>query len=94
MEAKVHQLDYTLERITLSLKDIMVFTVSHSSVIVWGNILRFLQTIIYLLSHLFQPNPLSEALESVIGERTSLDGTMAVAQADAEVLVILNFFAR
>ncbi|OAY83788.1 30S ribosomal protein S1 [Ananas comosus] len=53
VEAKVHQLDYTLERITLSLKDIM-------------------------------PNPLSEVLESVIGERTSLDGTMEVAQADAE----------
>ncbi|KAG1361282.1 hypothetical protein COCNU_09G007450 [Cocos nucifera] len=57
VEAKVHQLDYGLERITLSLKEIT-------------------------------PNPLMEALESVVGERTSVGGSLEAAQADIEVALI------
>ncbi|KAJ8498974.1 hypothetical protein OPV22_009526 [Ensete ventricosum] len=53
VEAKVHQLDYTLERIMLSLKDIM-------------------------------PDPLIEALESVVGDHASLGGRLEATQADAE----------
>ncbi|XP_010934713.1 uncharacterized protein [Elaeis guineensis] len=53
VKAKVHQLDYGLERITLSLKEIT-------------------------------PNPLMEALESVVGERTSVGGNLEAAQADIE----------
>ncbi|XP_058075890.1 uncharacterized protein LOC131224640 isoform X2 [Magnolia sinica] len=56
IEAKVHQLDFALERITLSLKQIM-------------------------------PDPLVEALESlesIVGDRSSLDGSLETAQADVE----------
>ncbi|WOK94859.1 hypothetical protein Cni_G03564 [Canna indica] len=53
VEAKVHQLDYTLERIMLSLRDIT-------------------------------PDPLMEALESVVGDRASLDGKLEASQADVE----------
>ncbi|XP_072995381.1 uncharacterized protein [Typha latifolia] len=53
VEAKVHQLDYTTDRITLSLKEIT-------------------------------PDPLTEALESVVGDRTSLGGSLEAAQADVE----------
>lgn len=53
VEAKVHQLDYALERITLSLKEIT-------------------------------PDPLMEALESVVGDRTSLGFNLEAAQADIE----------
>ncbi|XP_042444528.1 uncharacterized protein LOC122029556 [Zingiber officinale] len=53
VEAKVHQLDYTLERIFLSLRDIM-------------------------------PDPLMEALESVIGDGTALGGKLEATQADVE----------
>ncbi|XP_009398552.1 uncharacterized protein LOC103983107 isoform X1 [Musa acuminata AAA Group] len=53
VEAKVHQLDYTLERIMLSLKDIM-------------------------------PDPLIEALESVVGDHASLGGRLEATQSDAE----------
>ncbi|TXG51720.1 hypothetical protein EZV62_024244 [Acer yangbiense] len=53
VEAKVHQLDFALERIFLSLKEIM-------------------------------PDPLTEALESVVGGRDPLDGRLEAAQADTE----------
>ncbi|XP_022738074.1 uncharacterized protein LOC111290845 [Durio zibethinus] len=53
VEAKVHQLDFTLERIFLSLKEIT-------------------------------PDPLIEALESVVGDHDNLDGRLQEAQADAE----------
>ncbi|XP_038971106.1 uncharacterized protein LOC103719423 isoform X2 [Phoenix dactylifera] len=53
VEAKVHQLDYALERITLSLKEIM-------------------------------PNPLMEALESVVGERRSVGESLEAGQPDIE----------
>uniref|UniRef100_A0A2C9WA83 S1 motif domain-containing protein n=1 Tax=Manihot esculenta TaxID=3983 RepID=A0A2C9WA83_MANES len=53
VEAKVHQLDFTMERIFLSLKEIM-------------------------------PDPLIEALESVVGDRDSLDGRLQVVEADSE----------
>lgn len=53
MEAKVYQLDFALERIFLSLKEIM-------------------------------PDPLMETLESVVGDRDSLDGRLEAAQADTE----------
>ncbi|XVE64874.1 hypothetical protein DITRI_Ditri07aG0136600 [Diplodiscus trichospermus] len=53
VEAKVHQLDFTLERIFLSLKEIM-------------------------------PDPLIEALESVVGDHDNLDGRLQAAQADSE----------
>lgn len=53
VEAKVHQLDYALERIFLSLKEIT-------------------------------PDPLMEALESVVGDRTSLGGSLEAVQADIE----------
>ncbi|XP_020273304.1 uncharacterized protein LOC109848287 isoform X2 [Asparagus officinalis] len=53
VEARVHQLDYALERITLSLREIT-------------------------------PDPLMEALESVVGDRTSLGGSLEVAPADIE----------
>lgn len=51
--AKVYQLDYALERITLSLKEIT-------------------------------PDPLMEALESVVGDHTSLGGSLEAAQSDVE----------
>ncbi|VVA30056.1 PREDICTED: 30S ribosomal [Prunus dulcis] len=53
LEAKVYQLDFSLERIFLSLKEIM-------------------------------PDPLMEALESVVGDRDSVDGRLEAAQADTE----------
>ncbi|XP_077241799.1 nucleic acid-binding, OB-fold-like protein isoform X2 [Tasmannia lanceolata] len=53
VEAKVHQLDFALERITLSLKEIT-------------------------------PDPLQEALDSVIDDRNPLDGSIATVQADVE----------
>ncbi|KAE8712871.1 hypothetical protein F3Y22_tig00110223pilonHSYRG00281 [Hibiscus syriacus] len=53
VEAKVHQLDFTLERIFLSLKEIT-------------------------------PDPLIEALESVVGDHDNLDGRLQAAQADSE----------
>ncbi|KAL9664662.1 hypothetical protein QQ045_020067 [Rhodiola kirilowii] len=53
VEAKVHQLDFTLERIFLSLKEIT-------------------------------PDPLTEALESVVGEHGSLEWMVEPAQPDTE----------
>ncbi|WCJ26231.1 Nucleic acid-binding OB-fold-like protein [Euphorbia peplus] len=53
VEAKVHHLDFMLERISLSLKEIM-------------------------------PDPLTEALESVVGDHDSLDGRLQAAEADSE----------
>ncbi|EEF51154.1 conserved hypothetical protein [Ricinus communis] len=53
VEAKVHQMDFTLERIFLSLKEIT-------------------------------PDPLIEALESVVGDRDSMDGRLQAAEADSE----------
>ncbi|XVE57850.1 hypothetical protein DITRI_Ditri04bG0123400 [Diplodiscus trichospermus] len=53
VEAKVHQLDFVLERIFLSLKEIT-------------------------------PDPLIEALESVVGDHDNLDGRLQAAQADSE----------
>lgn len=53
VDAKVHQLDFALERIFLSLKEIT-------------------------------PDPLIEALESVVGDHNSLDGRLEAAQADTE----------
>ncbi|XP_015896162.2 uncharacterized protein LOC107429903 isoform X1 [Ziziphus jujuba] len=53
VEAKVHQLDFTLGRIFLSLKEIM-------------------------------PDPLIEALESVVGDHGPLDGRLRAAEADSE----------
>ncbi|CAA7403386.1 unnamed protein product [Spirodela intermedia] len=53
VDAKVHQLDYALERITLTLKEIM-------------------------------PDPLNEALESVVGDHTSLGGAVEIEQEEAE----------
>ncbi|KAK8520918.1 hypothetical protein V6N13_077050 [Hibiscus sabdariffa] len=53
VEAKVHQLDFTLDRIFLSLKEIT-------------------------------PDPLIEALESVVGDHDNLDGKLQAAEADSE----------
>eukprot|EP00262_Sarcandra_glabra_P012080 TRINITY_DN3033_c0_g1_i1.p1 TRINITY_DN3033_c0_g1~~TRINITY_DN3033_c0_g1_i1.p1 ORF type:complete len:742 (+),score=164.33 TRINITY_DN3033_c0_g1_i1:136-2361(+) len=53
VEAKVHQLDFSLERISLSLKHI-------------------------------SPDPLIEALESVVGDHNSLDGSLEAVQSDVE----------
>ncbi|KAJ4956334.1 hypothetical protein NE237_013117 [Protea cynaroides] len=53
VEAKVHQLDFVLERITLSLKETT-------------------------------PDPLIGALESVVGDHNSLDGTLEARQPDVE----------
>ncbi|KAK8549753.1 hypothetical protein V6N13_073531 [Hibiscus sabdariffa] len=53
VEAKVHQLDFTLDRIFLSLKEIT-------------------------------PDPLIEALESVVGDHDNLDGRLQAAEADSE----------
>ncbi|KAK9020911.1 hypothetical protein V6N11_010923 [Hibiscus sabdariffa] len=53
IEAKVHQLDFTLDRIFLSLKEIT-------------------------------PDPLIEALESVVGDHDNLDGRLQAAEADSE----------
>ncbi|XVF13160.1 hypothetical protein REPUB_Repub08aG0184300 [Reevesia pubescens] len=53
VEAKVHQLDFTLERIFLSLKEIT-------------------------------PDPLIEALESVVGDHDNLDGRLQAVEADSE----------
>ncbi|XP_022759954.1 uncharacterized protein LOC111306310 isoform X2 [Durio zibethinus] len=53
VEAKVHQLDFTLERIFLSLKEIT-------------------------------PEPLTEALEALVGDHDNLDGRLQAAQADSE----------
>ncbi|EOY24676.1 Nucleic acid-binding, OB-fold-like protein, putative isoform 1 [Theobroma cacao] len=53
VEAKVHQLDFTLERVFLSLKEIT-------------------------------PDPLIEALDSVVGDRDNLDGRLQAAEADSE----------
>ncbi|KAF8032992.1 hypothetical protein BT93_D1780 [Corymbia citriodora subsp. variegata] len=53
VEAKVHQLDFALERIFLSLKEIM-------------------------------PDPLIEALESVVGDGNSFDGNLEATQAESE----------
>ncbi|KAJ9555246.1 hypothetical protein OSB04_009860, partial [Centaurea solstitialis] len=53
VEAKVHQLDFSLERIFLSLKEIT-------------------------------PDPLTEALEAVIGDQANLDGRLKAAQPDEE----------
>ncbi|KAF5194000.1 30S ribosomal protein S1 [Thalictrum thalictroides] len=53
VEAKVHQVDFTLGRIFLSLKEIT-------------------------------PDPLIEALESVVGDHNSLEGDLEAAQADIE----------
>lgn len=53
VEAKVHQLDFALGRIFLSLKEIT-------------------------------PDPLTDALESVVGGRDPLDGRLEAAQADTE----------
>ncbi|KVH90111.1 Nucleic acid-binding, OB-fold [Cynara cardunculus var. scolymus] len=54
VEAKVHQLDFSLERIFLSLKEIT-------------------------------PDPLTEALEAVIGDQANLDGRLKAAEPDEEV---------
>ncbi|KAF5460698.1 hypothetical protein F2P56_020548 [Juglans regia] len=56
VEAKVHELDFALGRIFLSLKEI-------------------------------SPDPLTESLESVVGDSNPLDGRLQVAQAEAEVIV-------
>ncbi|CAI0476357.1 unnamed protein product [Linum tenue] len=53
VEAKVHQLDFTLERIFLSLKEIT-------------------------------PDPLTEAWESVVGDRDPLSGSLQPAEEDTE----------
>lgn len=53
IEAKVHQLDYALERISLSLREVT-------------------------------PDPLTEALESVVGDQTSIGGSLEAAQSDVE----------
>ncbi|KAF5729976.1 hypothetical protein HS088_TW20G00346 [Tripterygium wilfordii] len=53
VEAKVHQLDFALERIFLSLKELT-------------------------------PDPLIDALESVVGDRVPLDGGLVAAEADIE----------
>ncbi|OWM72016.1 uncharacterized protein LOC116188165 [Punica granatum] len=53
VEAKVHQLDFALERIFLSLKEIT-------------------------------PDPLIEALESVVGDHSSLDGRLEAAEVETE----------
>ncbi|KAG9441126.1 hypothetical protein H6P81_016980 [Aristolochia fimbriata] len=53
VDAKVHQLDFGLERITLSLKQIT-------------------------------PDPLTEALESVVGDHNSLGGSLETAQPEVE----------
>ncbi|XP_056174284.1 uncharacterized protein LOC115675526 isoform X1 [Syzygium oleosum] len=53
VEAKVHQLDFALERIFLSLKEIM-------------------------------PDPLIEALESVVGDGNSFDWNLEATQAESE----------
>ncbi|PIN15379.1 hypothetical protein CDL12_11983 [Handroanthus impetiginosus] len=53
IEAKVHQLDFSMERIFLSLKEIT-------------------------------PDPLSEALEAVVGGHDSLKGGLEASQADTE----------
>ncbi|CAL8157177.1 unnamed protein product [Prunus armeniaca] len=57
LEAKVYQLDFSLERIFLSLKEIM-------------------------------PDPLMEALESVVGDHDSVDGRLEAAQADTEWVAV------
>ncbi|XP_039022647.1 uncharacterized protein LOC120155143 isoform X2 [Hibiscus syriacus] len=51
--AKFHQLDFTLDRIFLSLKEIT-------------------------------PDPLIEALETVVGDHDNLDGRLQAAEADSE----------
>lgn len=53
VEAKVHQLDFSLERIFLSLKQIT-------------------------------PDPLAEALESVVGDHDPMDGRLDSAEVDTE----------
>uniref|UniRef100_A0A9I9CLX7 S1 motif domain-containing protein n=1 Tax=Cucumis melo TaxID=3656 RepID=A0A9I9CLX7_CUCME len=53
VEAKVHQLDFSLERIFLSLKQIT-------------------------------PDPLAEALESVVGDHDTMDGRLDSAEVDTE----------
>ncbi|XP_057977820.1 uncharacterized protein LOC131164558 isoform X2 [Malania oleifera] len=60
VEAKVDQLDFSLERIFLSLKETT-------------------------------PDPLNEALESVVGDHNSLDGRLEAAQADTEVYMASMF---
>lgn len=57
LEAKVYQLDFSLERIFLSLKESM-------------------------------PDPLMEALESVVGDHDSVDGRLEAAQADTEWVAV------
>lgn len=43
----------------------------------------------YKESHLYmwQPDPLMETLESVVGDHETLDGRLKAAQADTEVIV-------
>ncbi|XP_068645489.1 uncharacterized protein [Aristolochia californica] len=60
VDAKVHQLDFGLERITLSLKQIT-------------------------------PDPLTEALESVVGDHNSLGCSFETAQPDVEVYMASMF---
>ncbi|XP_039022646.1 uncharacterized protein LOC120155143 isoform X1 [Hibiscus syriacus] len=58
--AKFHQLDFTLDRIFLSLKEIT-------------------------------PDPLIEALETVVGDHDNLDGRLQAAEADSEVYMASMF---
>lgn len=81
VEAKVHQLDFSLERIFLSLKEITVRKRSINVSLVEISI----SFDIYPFDIFMQPDPLTEALESVVGDDDQL-GRLQAAELDAEVL--------
>ncbi|KAK7856532.1 30s ribosomal protein s1 [Quercus suber] len=70
VEAKVHQLDFTLERIFLSLKEI--------------TFMKMYKLYTKTNTFLSQPDPLIETLESVVGGCDILDGRLQAAQAETE----------
>lgn len=90
VEAKVHQLDFSLERIFLSLKEITVIFIHFLGRYgVDQGILYRNWTIFFSFS--WQPDPLMEALEAVVGDHNSLGGRLEAAEADVEVYIFLVF---
>lgn len=83
VDAKVHQLDFSLDRICLSLKELMVFFILFFSYV---SIVELFQILNYNLGPLvWQADPLIESFEAAFADHDSLGGRLQEAQADTEV---------
>lgn len=85
VDAKVHQLDFSLERIFLSLKEITVIYLQVSLILS-----TYYDNGDYsVMAILWQPDPLTESLEAVIGHNTVSNGTCDTEQPEDEVILVI-----